>query len=141
MGSAGKQLGSDPLGAIVNAYTNFATMGAYGYSKDEGFGTQNGGNFNLYDEAIGEVSGRNRGRDAAGEAEANIRNAAAAAEVARVDEIGNKQQIDIMKSRAAAGLGRGAADARGAKAGQAIDPQSAVGQELLGADKQDFLGL
>lgn len=89
----------DPIGTIGNAAVNISTLGTVGY-KDGKF--IDGVYTRALDEGIGEISGRNKGRDAIDQQKTALRDAKKAEEEEQETLIGRRRDQDILASRAAA---------------------------------------
>ncbi len=120
-----EEVTEDPIKAI----TNYATGGLLSLDKKGKFGK--GASVRAVDEAVGEVTGRNKARQAAGEAAAAIEEE----RQARMQELSNqreaKRQMDLDASRRASGLRRRGPTKLGTSTSTTADTEETV----------DFLGL
>lgn len=131
MGQAGEQLKKDPLGFVVNAGLQYGTWGLLGYEDGK---VGKGMTTRAVDEGLGEITGRNMGRDqiAAADARVKAENAQRITDQANLNE--QNRINDINASMAAAGSRKTAA----ARAG-VTTPSSSV--TSMGGDEVDFLGI
>lgn len=130
-GGSRKDFGSQ----LLDVATNIVSLGAAGY-KDGGFGVgaDYGAGLHFLDETVGEVTGRNKSREA-------LAMQAAAIEEEKqqrsIDEQNRQLQLfrqDVAASRSAQAL-RASADARNRRV------PSITTTDKLGEDEKDILGL
>jgi hypothetical protein len=120
------------LGTLFNAGLQTVTLGAAGYNSSTGM-LDEGGQTHAIDEGVGQLTGRNAGRDAQGAAEAAL-NAADAAQAQSVLDTQAKNKANDIAASTQAGAIRTAANANSQAVlnGFTANPN---------ADVQNFLGL
>lgn len=121
----------DPIGTLINAGTNYMTMGLAGYdSRSKKFGWKEGIASRGASEILGEITGTNAGRDDRWEA----RMAVDAENAQAAQDLLNKRSQDEGMDRAASGAARGIRNSATARSRGNLNWS-------LGSDETDFLGV